>query len=589
MKTKWNLKQLYSDIDDLQIQKDIERSIKEVNKFVSKWKDNKEYMKDPKVLAKALKEYEKLLEEPGICDKPSYYLFLKSSLNKQDTKIKAKQNKLHDISLKLANDIQFFSINISKIPVSKHSLFLKEPLLEKYTNYLKNNFKWAKYTLSDKEERIFNIKSKTSHTNWKKMTSELLSKQTLKVLDEDGNKKEISYNEVSKYLQSTKKKVRDYAAKQLYKVNNRYEEIAEFEINSILENKKINDEYRNIPRPDTSRNLSNGMEDLVVDTLKEVVTQSFDISQRYYKLKAKILKQKKLAYYERTVSVSKLQKEYTFEQSFKLVHRTFEKLDKEFSEILNMYISNGHFDVYPKKGKSGGAYCIDIGGKYPTYILLNHNNKMKDVLTIAHETGHGIHSEYSNKQNPLNQGYSIATAEVASTFFEDFVLDEISKDYSKKEKGELLMEKVGDDISTILRQIACYNFEWELHKSFREEGYLSTEKIAKIFTTCMSEYLGDSVDKDKYMKLGWLGWSHIRRFFYVYSYASGLLVSKYLQNIVKEDPKNIKLVKEFFKAGNSKSTKDIFLDMGIDISKREFWQKGIDEIRENLEELESIY
>ena len=586
MQKNWNLKLLYNDINDKDIQRDIDESKKNVKLFVKKWKNNNEYLKNPKTLSIALKEYEELMQEYGICTKPSYYLFLAREIDQGNPILKSKENLLHSTCLELENSIQFFLLNISKIPKENQKQFLESEDLKIYKHFLLSSFNQAKYLLTDKEEKIFNLESKTSHANWINMLSELLQKQSIKILNEKGIKKEVSYSEISKYLDSSKKEVRDYTAEQFYKVNNRYAQIAEYEINSILENKKISDEYRKIPRVDLPRLLSDDMEPYTVDTLRNVVTESFDISQRFYKLKAKLLKQESLAYYERNVKVDDIKQEFSFEKSINIVKEVFKKLDKEFLDIMQMYESQGQYDVYPKRGKEGGAFCVGVGSKYPTYILLNHNDRLQDVLTIAHESGHGIHTEYSNNQNPLNQGYSTACAEVASTFFENFVLENISENLSEKEKDLLLFKSLEEDVSTIFRQIACYNFELELHKQFRDKGFLSKDDISKIFTQEMSKYLGESVLKDKHMQLGWIYWSHIRSFFYTYSYASGLLISKYLQNLVKEDTQNIKYVKEFFKAGDSKSPKEIFLDMGMDISKKEFWETGLKEIEEKLSYLE---
>lgn len=586
MKKNWNLKLLYTDINDRNIEKDIQRSKDEVKLFVEKWRKNNQYLNNPQVLSVALKEYESLMQDPGICTKPSYFIFLLRSLNQQDSILKAKENLLHSVCLELENSIQFFTINISKIEKEKQDIFLQSPELKEYKHFLKTSFDSAKYVLSDTEEKIFNLKSKTSYSNWVDMTSQLLSKQTLHIFDECGKKKDISYNEVSKYLDSRDKKVRDNVAKEFYKINEKYSEIAEFEINSILENKKISDDYRGIKRSDTLRLLSDDMQPEVVDTLRNTVNNNFDIPKRFYELKAKLLNQKSLSYYERNVDIGEVQKEYSFEDSISLVKKTFDTLDHEFKNILEEYINNGIYDVYPVKSKQGGAFCVSVGSEYPTYILLNHNNRLQDVLTIAHESGHGIHTEYSNTQNPLNQGYSTACAEVASTFFEEFVLDTISSQLSKKEKDILLFKSLEEDISTIFRQVACYNFELELSKQFRKKGYLSIKEISEIFVLEMTKYLGTTVLKDAHMELGWIYWSHIRSFFYTYSYASGQLISKYLQNIVREDKENIRYIKDFFKAGDSKSPKDIFLDMGVDISQKEFWEKGLESIEKKLSYLE---
>jgi len=587
MKTDWNLELLYKNISDKQIERDIQKSKEAVNTFVKKWKYTDEYLTNPNTLLNALKEYEKLMEDIGVCTKPSYFIFLNRAIDQESTELKSKENILHQICLKLENNIQFFLLNISKIPKEKQYIFLNDPTLDRYHHFLKTLFDTSKYILSDSEEKVFNIKSKTSHSNWINMLSELLSKQTLEVKDEEGKLKTISYNEVSKYLDNKDKDVRDFVAKNFLSINKRYEEIAEFEINSVLEDKSISDTYRKVPTPQTTRLLADDMQEDVIETLRNTVIENFDISKRFYKLKAKILKQEKLAYYERNVNVGEIELKYPFENSFKQVENTFNMLDTEFSDILNTFISEGRYDVYPKKGKDGGAFCIGVGSKYPTYILLNHNERLQDVLTIAHESGHGIHTEYSNKQNYLNQGYSTACAEVASTFFEDFVLEEITKGLPKKEKTILQLKSIEQDVSSIFRQIACYNFELQLHKQFREKGYLSSKEISDIFVKEMSSYLGEYVSKDEHMRLGWIYWSHIRTFFYTYSYASGLLISKYLQKKVRENPQNIDYVKTFFRAGNSKSPKEIFQDMEIDISKKEFWLEGIKDINENLSLLET--
>lgn len=582
----WNLSLLYNGISDPQFEKDIKTWKGDINKFIKKWNKDNSYTKDPKVLTIALKEYEKLLDKYKF-SKPEYYIWLRRQLEQNNKELRAKDSLLNDISLKLTNNIQFFPLNIAKIPKKNQAKFLNYKGLKEYKHYLETSFDNAKYLLTDNEEKVFNIKEKASNSNWITMLEELLSKQLLNVVEESGENKRIPYSVVSKYLNSTKQSVRDKAAKEFLEINKRYSEISEYELNSILEDKKVSDDYRGIKRADKTRHLSDDIETEIVDTLLEVVTENFDISQRFYKLKAKLLKKKNLRYYERNVPTHNVKDKYPFEKSKSLVKKVFTKLDPQFGDIFTSFISNGQYDVYPKANKSGGAFCIHTTKISPTYILLNHTDELWDVTTLAHETGHGIHAELSKKQNSLNNDSSKATAEVASTFFEDFVLDEIKKNSDKQLLQNLLIAKLEDSISTIFRQVACYNFELDLHESFRKTGYLSKEAISEIFSKHMKTYLGDTVIHDEHMELGWVYWSHIRNFFYVYSYASGLLISKYLQSMVRKNPKDISKVKEFLCAGESMSPKDIFLSIGLDISKKEFWQEGINEIRSLLEELEN--
>jgi len=221
--------------------------------------------------------------------------------------------------------------------------------------------------------------------------------------------------------------------------------------------------------------------------------------------------------------------------------------------------------------------------------MLNHNERLNDVLTLSHELGHGINDEFVRKKQPaVYFGTPKATAEVASTFMEDFVLQELEKKADDELKLAIMMAKLNDDITTILRQIACYMFEQELHKEFREKGYLSKEEIGKLFQKHMSAYMGDAVEQSPGSENWWVYWSHIRDFFYNYSYASGLLISKFLQGEVKKNPKFIAKVKEFLSAGMSDSPKSIFMKMGIDISKKEFWDSGLKEIEDLSNETEKL-
>jgi oligoendopeptidase F len=534
-------------------------------------------------LKNALDDYEKLYSETGVILKPYYYTHLSKELDLNNKELKALLNKLSHKATKLGNELQFFEISLSKIPKSKQKEFVNSKVLRDYNHFLEMLFASAEFVLRDEEEKVFSLTSKPSFGNWVTMIEELLSKQTLQVVDEDSNTKDVSYNEASRFLISTKKDVRDIAAKEFNKINSKYMEIAEYEMNSILERKQINDEYRKVPRPDLPRHLSTDVDSEVVDTLVQVVTENFDISKEFYKKKAKLLGQKTIGYHERNVPLGKVDKEIGFERGIEIVKDTFYSLDDEFGDILNSFIKNRQIDAFPKANKSGGAYCTKAGKKLPTYILLNYNDKVNDVLTIAHESGHGIHSELASMQNALNDGYSLALAEVASTFFEDFTLEKIVEETKNEDIiKSLKFESMSDSINTIFRQIAFYNFEKDLHFTFREKGYLSHEEISDLFVKHMKSYLGDAVNVDDGMRYGWIYVSHFRRFFYVYTYASGLLISKYLQKRVREDSDFIESFKDFLKAGSSKSVKNIFMDLDVDISKKEFWEESVKELRDSI-------
>ena len=587
--TTWNLALLFSGDDDPKMAEDRKMVEEKSYQFIEKWKNKKEYLSDPALLAEALSEYEEWQRNYGTDGKEGFYFWLRTSQDNNDPKIKAKFNKISDFSKKIHNDMMFFELGIAKIPESEQKRFLEAEELKDYKHFLENIFQNAKYLLSEPEEKILALKSDTSHSNWVDMTEAFLAKEEREVEQKDGKKEIKNFSELLSLISDKDKKARDAAAAALNDILEKNADVAEYEINSVLADKKTNDELRKMPRPDTSRHISDDIDSEVVDVLLDAVTSEFDIAKRFYELKAKLFGVKKLQYHERTVPYGKVEKEYSYEEAVDLVHGVFVGLDQKFADIFKEFVEGGHIDVFPKKGKSSGAFCAYHLPSQPTYLLLNHTGKLRDVTTIAHEVGHGINDEMmKEKQNALNFGTPMSTAEVASTFMEDFVTQEILKEADDELRLSLTMSKLDDEISTIFRQVACYNFEKELHETFRKEGYLSKEDIGRIFQKHMSSYMGDFVEMSEGSQNWWVYWSHIRNFFYVYSYASGLLISKFMQSEVKKDHSFIEKVKDFLSAGLSDSPKNIFAKMGIDITDRKFWEEGVKETEKLLKETEEL-
>jgi oligoendopeptidase F len=588
--TEWNFKELFAGDNDPSMEKERKEIEKANHKFIEKWRMDEKYLKDPKVLKEALDEFEVLQRQFGNGGKQGYYFWLRSSQDQSNTDIKAKVNKIEEFSTHIYNAIQFFTLNIAKIPAADQSKFLGYEDLRPYKHFLEKLFAESKYLLSEEEEKIIVLKAQTSHSNWTRMVSEFLAKEEREIFVDKNKKEKKNFSEIQSMTSNKEKVVRDDAAKAVNEIVGKHAKVAEAEINSILGNKKVDDDLRGIARPDLTRHIGDDIDTDVVDTLIKTVSSRFNISQRYYALKAKLLGFDKMAYHERNVDYGKVDKKFTFQDSADLVYKTMNNLDPKFAEIFKMFVTKGQVDVYPRKGKRGGAFCAYNLISQPVYTLLNHTDKFNDVLTIAHELGHGINDELMReKQNALNFGTPMSTAEVASTFMEDFVLQELLSQSNDDEfRLTVLMQKLNDDISTIIRQVAGYKFEQDLHQNFREKGYLSAEDIGKIFQENMSAYMGPAVEQSDGSENWWVQWPHIRSFFYVYSYSSGLLISKAMQNSVKSDPKFIEKVKEFLSAGLSDSPKNIFAKMNIDITYAGFWNKGLDEVEKLLDEVEGL-
>jgi len=558
MQSSWNFKLLNTDEKQLDVVRQKNES------FAAKWKDREDYLSDPQILQKALLEFDDLQKHYGTTGDLGYYWGLREALDQSDPKIKAENNRLEELAVKLHNQNQFFLLKLSKISPNQQEVFLESNLLIDFKHFLEHLFATGKYTLSDAEEKILNLKNLSSHSNWVRMTSQFVSEEKIK---------NRTLEEYLSDLQLPNRNTRKNAGLAINKILNNNVKIAEHELNAILGDKKVNDDLRGCTRPDQIRHLADDIDSDVVDAMLEAVNSKFSLAHKFYATKAKLLGLSKLDYWDRGAPIEDVDTPYSYPKSVKLVSNVFGKLDPQFKSIFDSFVTNGQIDVYPRVGKRGGAFCAIERPTQPTYIMLNHKDNLRDVLTLAHEAGHGINNELMKSQKyALNFGSPLCTAEVASTFMEDFVLQSLSKN-----KG-LLMKKLDDDISTIFRQVSAYRFEQELHVTFRKKGYLAKEEIGEIFRKHMASYMGPAVRQNPGSENWWVYWSHFRSFFYVYSYASGLLISKALQNKVKQDPKFIVQVKKFLSAGASDSPKNIFKNLGVDITDKNFWLSGLSEI-----------
>ena len=525
--TTWDLSKLGKNVNDPAFIKGRKKTERAYKAFAKKWKANRKFTITPSILREALDEYEKLVQIGG---KESRYLFLAGALDTQDPKIQAASTLYRDFGNKISNYIRFFELKIGKIPQDKQARFLDSVKLKPYRNYLKGIFDSARYFLSEKEEKILSMKGAVSSGNWVAMLDEFLSSETRKVLVQNSKTKKLvtkeqNFSELMNLVRDKNKKVSKTAIAAVKDILNKHSRVAEKEINSFLENKKINDELRGFERPDSARHNAEDIDTKAVDTLVKTVTENFKVSRDYYTFKAKLFKKKNFSYWERIVEYGSIGTRYPYNKAVTLVEKALRRISDEFADMFMSFATNGQIDVYPKKGKTSGAFCMP-GYTQDVNLMLNHNESLRNVATLAHEMGHGIQEMKARTENALNYGHPMCTAEVSSTFCEDFVIDELFDQSNDKERLVIMVGQLEDKIATIFRQVAAYNFETELHKEFREKGYLTEKQIGEMFNKHMKSYMGNAVTFDKDSGRGWIYWGHFRSPFYVYSYSMALLVAQ---------------------------------------------------------------
>lgn len=581
IKTNWNFKLFYKNDNDPQIEQDFNDFEKEAISFEKKYRNNFSYTTNPSRLLRACKDYEKLNTTPRFA-KPYFYFHLRKDVDSDNKILSAKINLCQERLNKISNRTLFFVLALGKIDPKNQKMFLKDKSLSKYHYFLKKVFEESRYSLSEAEEKMINLLSTPSTSMWTDGVGKVLNKQEIKFKNEL-----IPVSKASGILSNLKTKDRRFLNSLINKKLMEVSDFSEAEINAVYTTKKISDELRGFKTPYQATVKSYENDEAVVENLVKVVTDNFKVAHRFYKIKAKLLKEKRLNYADRSASIGTINKNFSFEETVKILSNTYKKIDEKYLEIFNSYLKNGQIDVYPKKGKRGGAYCWG-GYGLPTFILLNHADNYNSVLTIGHEMGHAIHTEMAHTQPAIYADYTISVAETASTLFENFVFEEIYEKLSDKEKIVALHNRINDSIATIFRQIACFNFEKELHETIRKDGYCAKEDIVKIMNKHMKNYLGplfDLTDEDGYFFVSWM---HIRTFFYVYSYAYGCLISNALYYEYKKDKSFKDKIEQFLKAGGSKSPEDIFGDIGINIRDPKFFENGIKAIEEDIKKLEKL-
>ena len=577
--TKWDLSLIYKSATDPQIKKDLQKVERAFANFAKKYTADKGHLTSPLKLKQSLKDYEALENLPT--SNAYLYFNYQQDLNSRDKKLEAKLNQLEARLQKVSKLILFFPIELSKIEESKQREFLADPNLATYKYFLERLFKEGKHTLTTAEEKIMNLMSLPAKSMWIRGNENLVTESTIK-----WQGRELPIPSAIGKIPSLPLKERRALHLAVVTKLKEISQTSENELNAIVTHKKIADELRGFTKPYEATALGYQTDMETVENLVKTVSKHFSIAKRFYKVKAKMHKLKVMTYPDRAAEVGKLKKEINFDKAVEITKSAFQKVDPVYRELLEDFLTKGEIDVYPKLGKRGGAYCSSQYG-LPTYILLNHQNNFDSVMTLAHELGHAFHSHFSFKHQPaVYRDYTIATAEVASTLFENFVFDEVLPTLSPKEQVVALHNKIMGSVQTIFRQIACFNFEVELHETIRREGHLPKDKIAALMNKHMQSYLGPIFkleDNDGYF---YVYWSHVRRFFYVFSYAFGELVSNALYEEYQKDAKFKAKIKQFLSAGGSASPEDIFKQIGIDVRDPKFFELGLKKIEDDIKKLE---
>ncbi len=580
----WDLSDFYNGINDPQIAKDLETYRKSAIKFAKDYKGKLTGLNSEE-FAKVLQDIEK---RSKIASRLGGFAYLNMVTQMKNQEAVAFYQNIEEKLTDYVKPTIFFSLEFNKLPQQKINEWLKNDKVKAHKYWIKRVRKFKDYELSEKEEEILVEKSLTSGDAWVRLYEETSSRLVYTV---DG--KEYNDAEISKLLLDKNAQIRIKAGKEINRVLLKNSHLFTFIYNMVMKDKAIEDEKRGFKTPVSSRNMSEDVSDKSVEALTAAVKKHYkDIAHRFYKLKAKWLGVDKINYWDRNAPLPfSNDVNYTWDEAVKIVLDAYKEFSPKLYDIAKDFFANNWVDVPPRDGKRSGAFCSGpLATKHP-YLMLNFTGKQNDVLTLAHELGHGCHHQLRIKNGELNEHSRMTSEEVASVFGEMIVFQSMLRNTKDdKAKLALIASKVGDMINTAIRQIAFHCFETRAHNE-RKNGEVSEERLSQIWVEEMQASLGDSVaiDEDSAHI-----WSMVGHFFflpfyvYAYSFADCFVNSLYK---VSQSGEVENFADKYLNMLSLTALEDydkILKPFGLNPNSEDFWEYGLSLISSYIDELEEL-
>jgi oligoendopeptidase F len=582
---RWDLSDFYDNYKDPAIEAEFNALESEAADFANRYQGQLAELSGDD-LAKAIIELEEIDER---ATKIGSYAFLLHSTKLKDEEVgqfyQQTQERLTDIQRPLI----FFTLELNKLSDDQVMAKLTSTELQKYAPYIEKIRLYRDHQLSDELEQFLNDKSVVGRSAWNRLFDEYIADLIFTV---DGE--EYNMSEVSNLLQSADRDLRRRAAHEIGDVLDENKKVLSLITNTLAKDKEIMDNWRGYDHPVAARNLSNQVDDDVVNALVTSVKDSYgDLTHRYYALKAEMMGLDKLAYWDRNAPLPEASEDYiTWEMAEEMVKDAYQGFSADLAEIGKRFFRDKRIDVPPAKGKRQGAYSASTVPSVHPYIMLNYQGKPRDVMTLAHELGHGIHQVLAGQeQGHFMSSTPLTLAETASVFGEMLTFQKLLADtQDMDQRRHLLANKIEDNLNTVVRQIAFFDFEHRLHTTRRESGELTHDQISEIWMDVSRKSLGPAVELDeKYRSY----WSYIPHFihspFYVYAYAFGNCLVNALYALYQESEDGfVEKYTDLLAAGGSKKHGELLAPFGLDASDPSFWDKGLSVVSDLIDQLEEI-
>jgi oligoendopeptidase F len=543
---------------------------------------------DVEALARAMHELERIHELIG---RAGSYAALRFSTDTADPTRGALLQRVQERGTEIETKLLFFDLEWAALDDKRADELLAVPdsgddELEFCRHHLRTVRRYRPHLLSEKEEKLLAEKSISSQSAWARLFGEVVA--ALRV-DLDGD--EVTLDVALSRLQLADRGTRKAAADAVTKTLEPGLRTRGFIYNTLVYDKSVEDRLRSYPNWLASRNLANEASDESVMALIEAVRRRYDVPRRWYALKARLMGIPKMADYDRMAPVFGEDVTFSFGEARDLVLETYDAFAPEAGRITRQFFTEHWIDAPGRPNKRGGAFCSYTVPSVHPYVMLNYTARRRDVLTMAHELGHGLHAALAQPQGVYHQGTPLTLAETASVFGETLVFERLlAAAENDDQRLSLLAERLDASMATVFRQMSMNRFEHLIHTRRRDEGELSTDRIGELWLESQSEMFGDSVEITEGYRI-W--WSYIPHFIntpgYVYAYAYGqLLALSAYRRFTQEGDAFIPRYLELLAAGGSRSPEALGTIVGIDLADPGFWDAGLALIDEQLSAAEKL-
>jgi oligoendopeptidase F len=583
----WNLGDLYPAPESEEVQADLKKAAAEAAAIKERYQGRlAELAQDGAGLAEAVQRYEALSDTLGKLGSYAGLLYAADTANAAHAKF---YGDIQEKITAITTDLIFFELEINKIEDDVLARALEAPALARYKPWLDDLRKEKPYQLEEKLERLFHEKSITARAAWNRLFNETMTALKFEVADE---KEPLALEPTLNLLMHPDGRRRQAAAEALAKVFKENIRLFTLITNTLAKDKEISDRWRGFKDVADSRHLANRVEREVVEALVEAVRAAYPrVSHRYYAIKAKWLGKPKLAYWDRNAPLpDRPERVVSWREAQTIVLEAYGAFAPRMASIAKRFFDGSWIDAPVREGKSPGAFSHPTVPSAHPYILMNYQGKPRDVMTLAHELGHGVHQVLAAPLGPLLAPTPLTLAETASVFGEMLTFKALlASTPDARERKALLAQKVEDMINTVVRQIAFYSFERRVHEE-RKAGELTSDKIGQIWLDVQRESLGSAIDlTDDYETY----WAYVPHFihspFYVYAYAFGDCLVNSLYGLYQDaHPGFVEKYFAMLEAGGSKHHSELLKPFGLDASQRSFWDKGLRVIEGMIDELERL-